>query len=182
MAKVIMTAEEALDAQCREQFDAAMRHGDFQQAEYIKEKCAYEMDKLRKCAQMSNKYQNPYQNVANQVAQNAAMAQQMSNVNGALTSGIAGLNQSRHSVRSHPPKLGVLLLEGGQEVPEDWRGAEITEVRRAMYDEKHWWCSFSSKWGGPSITLYLSSDEYSGKEADKMAEIFKEVLNQRRMG
>jgi hypothetical protein len=79
--------------------------------------------------------------------------------------------------------LNVLYLDG-KPLPDDWRGAQIDSFARTIYTGRsvRWSIKFNSKWSRDVITLFLDADEFSGKEADRIAETYKEALNQRRVG
>ncbi len=81
--------------------------------------------------------------------------------------------------------LNVLYLDG-KPLPDDWRGAHIDSVTLKGFVRPTttplWVVTFSSKWSKDSITLHLDANEFSGKEANRIAETYKEALNQRRVG
>jgi hypothetical protein len=81
--------------------------------------------------------------------------------------------------------LNVLYLDG-KPLPDDWRGAHIDSVTLKGFvgstNTFRWVVTFSSKWSKDSIALHLDANEFSGKEANRIAETYKEALNQRRVG
>lgn len=100
-------------------------------------------------------------------------------------------NALMQSVLVQPPEapakyeIGVLYLDG-KPMPDDWRGAYIDRMERSIAGsgggDPRWIFSFKSKWSNANILLHLDANELSGKEADKVAETYKEALNQRRLG
>lgn len=104
----------------------------------------------------------------------------------AITTG-TGLGQMVAAVQqaSQPIKyeLGTLYLNAAP-LPDDWRGAQIDRMERSMAGSggPRWIFNFHSKWSKDVILLHLDAEELSGKEAMRVAETYKEALNQRRVG
>lgn len=80
-----------------------------------------------------------------------------------------------------PKKTGVLYTANGELLADDWRGAVITDFAK-RYTNGRYEITFTSKWAGDAILLYVDAQEHSGAAADKIAETYKEALNQRRLG
>ena len=77
-------------------------------------------------------------------------------------------------------KEGVLFFRG-KELPEKWLGAYYGGTNRAVVG-KQWKISFTSDYSSDTIMLWLSTDQYSGNDADKVADTYREMINQRRLG
>lgn len=104
---------------------------------------------------------------------NAAQNKLMQNVaNGAMAQGVP--------LKSAEEKNGVLMFRGG-ELPDKWMGAHYSRVARVPIG-RQWKISFSSEFSSDTIMLWLSMDEFSGNDADKVAATYLETINQRRLG
>lgn len=79
-----------------------------------------------------------------------------------------------------PTPLGTLLWRGEQ-LPENWRGAEIEKWDRAVA-EGRWRVTFVSQWADEEIYIYFDMEAYSGAQVNEMAETYMLALNQRRVG
>ena len=82
-------------------------------------------------------------------------------------------------------ECGVLYAHNGMPLADDWRGAYIDKVDRRFtgtVSSPRWVYTFTSKWSNDAVALHLDALEMSGKEADKVAETYREALNQRRVG
>lgn len=104
----------------------------------------------------------------------------------ALTTGVgAGQLLMQQNTPKEAPKYecGVLYLNGAP-LPDDWRGAYTDRIERSMAvgDNPRWIFNFKSKWGSEIIVLHLDAEKMSGEEATRVAETYKEALNQRRVG
>ena len=84
------------------------------------------------------------------------------------------------SVKPAEEKEGVLFFRGG-ELPEVWMGAHYNSYQRAVVG-RQWKISYSSPFSSDTIMLWLSSEQFSGQEADKVARTYLETINQRRLG
>lgn len=101
---------------------------------------------------------------------------------GIYTDSIGSLvaNAYQQAVQKEPLLRGVPLWRG-KPVPEDWRGAEITDVVMHHIDD-NWRITLLSKWMTEEIKVYLASEEYSGKQAREFGETIRDALNARRLG
>ena len=98
---------------------------------------------------------------ANQLMQKAAMAQPQ-------------------GMKPAEEKNGVLMFRGAP-LPDKWMGAFYAMVNRVPVG-KQWKISFNSEFSSDTIMLWLSMDEFSGNDADKVAATYLETINQRRIG
>lgn len=93
---------------------------------------------------------------------------------------VAAMQQAQQPIKY---ELGTLYLNAAP-LPDDWRGAQIDRIARSVTGEggPRWIFNFHSKWSKDVILLHLDAEELSGKEAMRVAETYKEALNQRRVG
>jgi hypothetical protein len=75
---------------------------------------------------------------------------------------------------------GVLMFKGAP-LPEKWLGAFYGMINRAAIGGQ-WKITFNSEFSSDTIMLWLSTDKYSGFDADKVAATYLETINQRRRG
>jgi len=82
-------------------------------------------------------------------------------------------------------ELGTFYTNGA-ELPADWAGAKVDGYERAVAGSggpnPRWQYVFKSKWSKDTIMVQFDANELSGKEANKLADTYMEVLNQRRAG
>ena len=96
--------------------------------------------------------------------------------------GAAAQNQmaQAQAIKPAEDKEGVLFFRGG-ELPEKWMGAHYDSYQRVVVG-KQWKISYSSPYSSDTIMLWLSSEQFSGQDADKVARTYLETINQRRLG
>jgi hypothetical protein len=82
--------------------------------------------------------------------------------------------------KSAEAEEGVLMFRGAV-LPDKWMGAHYGVTNRAAVG-KQWKISFTSLYSSDTIMLWLSMDEFSGNDADKVAATYLETINQRRLG
>lgn len=100
---------------------------------------------------------------------------------GSMTGRITNSNPSPQNMPKSEEE--DVVLWDGRPAPENWRGAKIAEVKRRMeYQGTRWRMDFKSVWTTDVLVLYLSTDKYSGEQADAIAATHMEALNQRRVG
>lgn len=192
--------EERLEELYKGLYNEAMRYAEYQEADRLKQEYAAVRDQLRKKKQMSilGAAQNvlgnligdgtygtstvniPLQELAHQ-QQQLAYQQQLAQMQIAGAGAVQG-TQAKQVYPDVAYETGVLYLNGTA-LPEDWRGAYIDTLERTIASTPtRWVISFKSKWSKDVIKLYLDAEELSGKEAMKVAETYKETINQRRVG
>ena len=107
---------------------------------------------------------------------------QSNNQNGAVMNLMmqnAAMGQQR-VIKPAEEKNGVLMFRGAP-LPDKWMGAFYAMVNRVPVG-KQWKISFNSEFSSDTIMLWLSMDEFSGNDADKVAATYLETINQRRIG
>ena len=112
----------------------------------------------------------------NSSAMNAGLAAQNQPAQGSM----GALAQQGTQVKPITEKEGVLFFRGGV-LPEKWMGAHYDSYQRAVVG-KQWKISYSSPYSSDTIMLWLSSEQFSGQDADKVARTYLETINQRRLG
>lgn len=109
-----------------------------------------------------------YQKMQHQIAQQLAQAAQTA---------------APRPDKEHEP--GTFYMNGA-ELPADWAGAKVDGYERAVAGSggpnPRWQYVFKSKWSKDTIMVQFDANELSGKEANKLADTYMEVLNQRRAG
>ncbi|CAB4241129.1 hypothetical protein UFOVP228_27 [uncultured Caudovirales phage] len=91
-----------------------------------------------------------------------------------------GLANQTMGMKPAEEKEGILFFRGG-EMPDRWLGAHYSRIARVAVG-KQWKISFTSEFSSDTIMLWLSMDQYSGNDADKVAATYLETINQRRLG
>ena len=112
---------------------------------------------------------------------NAAQNQMMNAAQNQLATGLAN-SAALQNAATKPAEAeeGVLMFRGAP-LPDKWMGAHYDTTSRAVVG-RQWKISFMSDHSSDTIMLWLSVDQYSGNDADKVAATYLETINQRRLG
>ena len=185
MARLTSEASSQLHA-LKEQYEQAIsRHPSASSVEVDKLTSAYAMHvmQLQRTYGMSD---NDMNNIFGGRVSGQGIGGQLGQANNQSGAAMNQLMQSRLSpaqqqvMKPAEEKNGVLMFRGA-ELPDKWMGAFYAMVNRIPVG-KQWKISFNSEFSSDTIMLWLSMDEFSGNDADKVAATYLETINQRRLG